>query len=240
MFQSDLLGVDSEIKSDLKAPVKETKKKRRKEPVKKSKKNVTPLENFDYRLVWLLSLTLSLPSPNSLCTSFTEVIPLIQPEPSGTKEGERTEGGEVEMIPPPTQSTGPSFFSYIQTFNTNGWLEQERINNEVILPQMSNREILNEGGVLSPVPQPSFSMSMTNENSLLKTSFLPTPPVMENTSKREERSNGTNTKLSSLFNRMVTPNSNSNFFSTNSHSFNIEGFQKDNSLCFPFSFDQQT
>lgn len=49
VFQSDLLGVDSEIKSDVKAPVKETKKRRRKEPVKKSKKNVTPLENFDYR-----------------------------------------------------------------------------------------------------------------------------------------------------------------------------------------------
>ena len=89
----------------------------------------------------------------------------------------------------------------------------------------------------SPIPT-SFNIPLSNENSIMKTSFLPNsqafndPPVKE---ERERIPPGTNSKLSNLFNRMISPSSNSIIFSSA-----LEGFQKDNSLCFPYTFEGQS
>ena len=174
-----------------------------------------------------------LPAPSSFCTSFTEAIPLINQDSSFPIK-EESKANEIELVQPATQSVGPSFFSYIQTFNTNGWMENERVTTEnSIQPGI-------KGETGNSIISPSFSISIPNENSIMKTSFLPaSPSVTPPTPKEKQASNiDTNSKLSNLFNRMIVPNSNSNFFSTNSRSMNIEGFQKDNSLCFPYSFDQ--
>lgn len=50
VFQCDLLGTEYSAENKEVGIVKEEKKKRRKrDPVKKQAKKVTPLENFDYR-----------------------------------------------------------------------------------------------------------------------------------------------------------------------------------------------
>lgn len=169
----------------------------------------------------ITSLIFSLPSPNSLCTSFTDALPLINPN-SNLPAKETTENNGYEEFPQPTQSTGPSFFSYIQTFNTNGWIDTKRT----------------ETDATQDTPPPtSFNVPLPNENSILKTSFLPHSPLYTDTTIKDDKDKipaGTNSKLSNLFNRMISPNSNSIMLSNT-----FESFQKDDSLCFPYAFESQ-
>ena len=189
--------------------------------------------------------------PPSLLTSFTDALPFIN---SCSQD-------PFEVPPPPTDptelkkettSTGPTFDSYLHIFNSNGWLERDRSN--LVESSVKPCEAQSD-------PPPVATPRLTTSSSLFNPALLLSPPRFD--SVKDGRSRGRydkmlpdmNSKLSNLFSRMVQPDTNSlqagfsmpplspihttpTKAKPGSVSFNSsELFQKDDSLCFPFSFD---
>ena len=185
-------------------------------------------------------------STPSLFTSFTDALPLI------TSSSDHSSLTTDSVFPPPSQasrkpvcikeastSVGPSFSNYIQLFNSNGWLDAEKpdLDASIALPTFVN-------DAPATPPLKAFSPS-TN-------SLFPLPPKFEmNMADKSPRD--VNSRVSNLFNRITTSDGNSIPFTGSITPFSpitcIRGntlgeieqsFQKDNSLCFPVSFDSKS
>ena len=186
-------------------------------------------------------------TPPSLLTSFTDALPFL------SNNGQES----LKMLPieqtndmKETTSTGPTFDSYLHLFNSNGWLERERNN----LAEVSAKtEIPSES--IPSTPRLPASASLFNPALLLSPPRFDTVKDSRSRGRYDKLLPDMNSKLSNLFSRMVQPDTNSiqTGFSlpplspvlpppTKSKSDNVsfnnsEIFQKDDSLCFPFSFD---
>ena len=182
----------------------------------------------------------------SLFTSFTDALPLI------TSSSDHSSLTTDSVFPPPSQasrkpvcikeastSVGPSFSNYIQLFNSNGWLDVEKpdLDASIALPTFVN-------DAPATPPLKAFSPS-TN-------SLFPLPPKFE-MNMPDKSPRDVNSRVSNLFNRITTSDGNSIPFTGSITPFSpitcIRGntlgeieqsFQKDNSLCFPVSFDSKS
>jgi len=186
-------------------------------------------------------------APPSLLTSFTDALPFLN---SSGQEPLKILPLEQTTDLKETTSTGPTFDSYLHILNSNGWLERDRSN---LVEVSAKSEVPSD-----PLPStPRLPTSAT----LFNPAILLSPPRFDTV--KDTRSRGRfdkmlpdmNSKLSNLFSRMIQPETNSiqTGFSlpplspvlpapTKSKSDNVsfnnsEIFQKDDSLCFPFSFD---
>ena len=250
VFAQDLLG-DAFHTIDL----KKTKRSKGKEPARRRPRK-KQTETVEY---WWLMLLIG--RETSLVTSFTDALPFISSKatlspPSDSlalptleismpqdfsgaalkRSASKTPGvkrQKKDVLSPPLNSTGPTFGSYLNWMNSNGWMDPERTLNDTSLPF----------GSFSPFIQGSSKIGFDGAS---RAGALSPPPRFDTLLGKDEKEEMS--RASNLYNRMVTTSNSISFGASlppltavkNKYATlegNGEFFQKDSYLCFPCSFD---
>ena len=250
VFAQNLLG-DAFQTADL----KKAKRSKGKEPTRRR-----PRKKQSEMMEYLQLMSLINREP-SLVTSFTDALPFISSKatlspPSDSlglptleismpqdfsgaalkRSASKTSGvkrQKRDAPSPPLNSTAPTFGSYLNWMNSNGWMDPERTLNDASLPF----------GNFSPFIQGSSKIGFDGAS---RAGALSPPPRFDTLFGKDEKEEMS--RASNLYNRMVTTSNSISFGASlppltavKNKESTFEGsgevFQKDSYLCFPCSFD---